>query len=417
MRIFAHGEILDGLYEITEVLGTGGMGQVYAAMDLRLEREVAVKACWPRIGRSVLRAEAKVLAALRHPGIVTVHAIGTHGGVDYVVMERLHGLTLCDHLQQRGPTAPFSVEETLDVLIDVADTLAVVHRTGYVHRDLKPSNIMLAPSNRVVLLDLGVSLRNDQAEHEDKMAGSPHYMAPEAITASMARGQGHLIDIYALGVIAFEMLTCRRPFEHQDMVKLLEMQLHRQPPRVSDYMKSVPVQLARLIGEILRKEPHERPQSVEVVSAWLRGIRRGQPNTDPSAPIVVLIADDDPDMRALVASFVEQALPNVSIRLAADGRQALEQFRRSAPDVAILDLDMPYMTGLELCMYVRGTAQAAETTLVAVSGEASPADRALLEHLGVARFINKTSSADIIFGQLVNLLRSIAHTRSRVLAA
>jgi eukaryotic-like serine/threonine-protein kinase len=415
-RIFVAGERLQGVYEVQDVLGTGGMGQVFGAIDHQLDREVAIKACWPRVDPQVLHSEAKALAALRHPGVVSVYAIGTHQQVDFIVMERLRGLTLYDHMVQRGQKAPFSVEEALDILIDISDALVVIHRAGLIHRDLKPANIMLAPGNRTVLLDLGISLRSERAEKEAQMAGSPHYMAPETIKSTMTRGKGHLIDIYALGIIAFEMLAGRRPFEHHDVTRLLDMQLYTEPPQLAEMAPRVPLHMCRLIGEMIRKDPAERPQSVEVVSAWLRGIRRSQRGANSIAPMSVLIADDDEGMRALLGSFVEQAIPGVSIHMAADGDEALTCFRRVAPDALILDLDMPRMTGVELCMYLRGTAQAAETTIVAVSGEASPADQALLEHLGVARFINKTSSSEEIFGPLVEILRSIHQTRLRVLA-
>lgn len=280
-RIFARGELVGDVYEVGDVIGSGGMGQVFAAMDRSLEREVALKACWPRVERSVLRAEAKTLAALRHAGIVTVHTLGRHEGVDFLVMERLCGRTLHEHIQQRKGSVPFSVEESLDVLMHVADTIAVIHRTGFIHRDLKPANIMLTHERRPVLLDLGVSFRSDQVESENRMAGSPHYIAPEAVTASIARGQAHLIDVYALGIIAFEMLTGRRPFDDEETVNILDMHLHADPGRVSDHVAGVPVHLDRLIARMMRKRPEERPPSAMVVAARLRELRRGARHCTP----------------------------------------------------------------------------------------------------------------------------------------
>ena len=280
-RIFARGELVGEVYEVGDVIGSGGMGQVFAAMDHCLEREVALKACWPRVERSVLRAEAKTLAALRHTGIVTVHTLGRHQDVDFLVMERLSGRTLHEHIQQRKRSVPFSVEEALEVLTHVADTIAVIHRTGFIHRDLKPANIMLTHERRPVLLDLGVSFRSDQLASENRMAGSPHYIAPEAVTASIAPGQAHLIDIYALGVIAFEMLTGRRPFDDEETVNILDMHLHADPGRVSDHVSGVPVQLDRLIARMMRKHPEERPPSAMVVAARLRELRRGARRCSP----------------------------------------------------------------------------------------------------------------------------------------
>lgn len=274
-RIFAEGEMVAGTYAIGEVIGSGGMGQVFAAVDRSLDREVALKACWPRVGRAVLHAEAKALAAVRHPSLVTVHTMGVHEGVDFMVMERLHGRTLHEHIQQRKGSVPFSVEEALDILIRVADAVAMVHRAGFIHRDLKPANIMLVHGGRPVLLDLGVSFRRDQLEQENRMAGSPHYIAPEVIRGSIRTGQAHLIDIYALGIIAFEMLAGRRPFEDQETSHLLEKHLGATPPRISEHASGIPLHLDRLIAQMMRKHPSERPPSATVVAARLRELRRG----------------------------------------------------------------------------------------------------------------------------------------------
>lgn len=411
-RLFQRGELLDDVYEVGEILGTGGMGQVFEAVDRRLDREVAVKALWPEFDGSYIRDEGRALAALRHPGVVAVHAMGHHGGVEYLIMERLRGLSLRDHISHRGKESPFPVDETLDILIDIADALTILHRAGFVHRDLKPDNVMLAPGNRTVLLDLGISLRQDRTQPRRRIAGSPHYMAPESISGGDI---GPAADVYALGVIAFEMLTGRVPFDHRDKLKILSMHLECAPPRATDLAPNVPPHLDRLIHEMMRKDPRERPHSMDVVGAWLRGIRRGQRTLEREAPPMVLIADDDEDMRALLASFVEQAVPEARVRICADGHEALRGFRECAPDLALLDLDMPRMTGIELCMYLRGTAQAARTSIVAISGAASEADRQLLRQLGVRRFVDKLDSANELFDSIVAELRGIVRTRSRLL--
>lgn len=285
-NIFRQGEQVADIYEIGEILGSGGMGQVFAAVDRCLDREVAIKACWPWVERSVLHTEARALAAVHHPGIVTVHTMGVHRDVDFIVMERLHGRTLHDHVQQRKDGLPFSAEEALDILIEMAEAVAAVHRAGFIHRDLKPANVMLVHGRRPVLLDLGVSFHTDQLEQENRMAGSPHYIAPEVVGTAIQHGQAHLIDVYALGIIAFEMLSGQRPFENEDTVQLLEMHLRTDVPRLAARVPGVLPQLDALVAEMMAKRPMDRPQSATVVAARLRELRRsvkrGRAGSEPA---------------------------------------------------------------------------------------------------------------------------------------
>ncbi|WP_199350865.1 serine/threonine-protein kinase [Haliangium ochraceum] len=280
-RVLQPGTVIAGLYRIDDLLGTGGMGQVYAATQLLTGVHYALKVCHPGIPAEILDAEVRALEAVLHPGIVRVHATGSHEGIPFLIMERIYGSTLRQHLHEAeaenlacGRAAPrMPVERVISILASIADALAVLHEHGFVHRDLKPSNIMLTSDDRPVLLDLGVSCQSIEAEHERRLAGSPHYIAPEVITASIAKHQAPCIDIYALGVIAFEMLTGARPFDSHTQLDPLRQQLHAVPPRVSELVAEVPQGLEHLIEEMLRKEADERPRSARVVAARLRALQ------------------------------------------------------------------------------------------------------------------------------------------------
>ena len=138
--IFSPGEIVAENYEIRCMLGEGGMAQVWEARDHVLDRRVALKAAWPDPRLPPLRNEARALAAFRHPSLVTVHALAHHRGIEMIVMERIYGISLADHIEQRlQGGVPFKVKEVLTPLIDVAEGLAVVHRAGIAHRDIKPT--------------------------------------------------------------------------------------------------------------------------------------------------------------------------------------------------------------------------------------------------------------------------------------
>ena len=147
--LFGIGEVLGEAYEIRALLGQGGMGQVFDAYDRNLSRRVAIKANFPEVPQSV-RNEAQALAAVHHPGVVGVYALGTHGGVDYMVMEHVAGVTLAHHLER---LEDIPLAERVDLLIAIADGLAAIHRAGISHGDVKPENILLSASGRLVLTD------------------------------------------------------------------------------------------------------------------------------------------------------------------------------------------------------------------------------------------------------------------------
>lgn len=271
--LFEIGDCLNGTYEIRAVLGKGGMGQVFEAHDRILNRTVAIKASWSHIAFGSLIQEARALAALNGRGVPAVFGMGQHRGVEFCVMERMYGKTLAAHMQNRLRRGMFDIDEVLEMMIGVADALAELHGSGLIHRDLKPANIMLAPRNRTVLLDLGLFLTQGRTGNEISLCGSPRYLAPEAITASIELGQCHLLDVYSLGIIGFILLTRRHPFQQTEPSKILWSHVHATPPKLSTLRQDVPWRLERLIDEMLAKDPKDRPFSADSIAAELSTIR------------------------------------------------------------------------------------------------------------------------------------------------
>ncbi len=188
-------------------------------------------------------------------------------------MERLYGKTLAAHMQNHLRAGIFDIDEVLELMIGIADALAEIHSAGLIHRDLKPTNIMLAPRNRTVLLDLGLFLTQGCTGNDVSLCGSPRYLAPEAITATVEVGQCHLLDIYSLGIIGFIMLTRRHPFVETDPARILSSHIHAEPPKLSTLRADVPFQLERIIDEMLAKDPRDRPFSADCIAAELSTIR------------------------------------------------------------------------------------------------------------------------------------------------
>jgi serine/threonine protein kinase len=265
-RLLPHGTVLGGDLEVRGVLGEGGMGQVYEALDRSLNRRVAVKVGWPDVGSNVL-IEAQAMATIRHPSVVSIYSVGRHLGMDYAVMELIHGSNLEEHVDRRRSSGLLlPLDEVVQLLTGVADGLAAVHRAGMAHRDIKPPNILLAPANRIVLTDFGIFQPEIYATKSKNPAGSPTYMAPETIRGAVHPGEAYLVDAYALGVLAFELLTGDVPFTGEGVQKIFWLHLTQEPPKVTDKRPSAPPRLSRLVAELLAKDPSARPQSMEEVS-------------------------------------------------------------------------------------------------------------------------------------------------------
>jgi Tol biopolymer transport system component/tRNA A-37 threonylcarbamoyl transferase component Bud32 len=271
-----------GAYEIVALLGTGGMGDVYKARDIRLGRNVALKVLKRELAerpdaRQRFEREARAISSLNHPHICTLHDVGEHDllPAGFLVMELVEGETLAARLQ-RGP---LPVDQALEYAVQIADTLAAAHRHGIVHRDLKPANIMLT-AHGVKLLDFGLAALRPGSESvrgydqslttEATILGTLHYMAPEQI---QGKPTDERTDIFALGAMVHEMLTRRKAFEADNPASVFAALLDREPPPVSVERNDAPAALDRVIGRCLAKSPEARWQSAADLASELRWLR------------------------------------------------------------------------------------------------------------------------------------------------
>jgi serine/threonine protein kinase len=273
-----------GPYVVRDELGRGGMGVVYLADDTRLGRRVALKALHPHVAagaeqRERLRQEARFAAALSHSGIATVYALEEFDGAMYVASEYVPGRTLRAVLQD----GPVSLPLLIDIATQIARVLAAAHAQGIVHRDLKPDNVMLTPAGVIKVLDFGLA-RSDRPEavrltRSGTVVGTPAYMAPEQLLGEVADFRA---DLFALGVVIYEMASGGNPFEAATLAATVDRVVRHEPPPLSTVC-AVPPALETIVQTCLRKRPSERYRSTELTAGELERVARQLAITKESA--------------------------------------------------------------------------------------------------------------------------------------
>ena len=261
-------DTVDDQFVIRKQLGRGGMSSVWDAYDKAFQRGVALKTTHAaELSAKLIMDEARALAAVRHPGLPIAHSIGRQRGWTYLVLERLYGVTV-EHLMlnPERPNARISVVEAVRILTGVAEVLSAVHAAGMVHHDVKPANVMLCAGGRVVLLDFGIMIPEVDAAAA-MAAGTPRYLAPETVLGALRPGQANLLDVYALGVMAFELLAGRPPFHAAHINDLMRMHICDRAPDLLALRADIPIALADLIDNCLAKSTSDRPDIDQVLWA------------------------------------------------------------------------------------------------------------------------------------------------------
>ena len=277
------GRVFDS-YEVQDLIATGGMSEVYRALDRRLRRLVAIKVLPEHLSgdperRERFHREARLVSSLNHPHVCALYHVGTHDGLDYLVMEHLEGETL----QRRLSRGPMTWREALEYLIQIADALESAHRQGIVHRDLKPANVMITKSGAKVL-DFGLGARRapsdgsaaERALHgskeltvEGRIMGTVPYMAPEQL---QGKSTDQRTDIFAFGALAYEMLAGEAAFDADSAAGLIGVILKEMPESIATKAPDVPPVLARAITRCLSKEPRDRWQTTTDLLYELRSV-------------------------------------------------------------------------------------------------------------------------------------------------
>ncbi|MFD0818922.1 protein kinase, partial [Micromonospora zhanjiangensis] len=261
--------LLDGRYRVGDPLGSGGMARVWRGRDLRLDRPVAVKklsggGLSQAYARERFDQEARAIARLSHPNIVSVYDFGSEDDEPYLIMELVEGPTVARRLADGDP---LPVADAVAIAVQVCDGLAAAHAAGIVHRDVKPANLIISPSGLVKICDFGVARLLDATGHAELTMsgismGSPQFMAPEQINHEEV---GPRTDLYALGCTLYAMLTGNPPFHGAPPIGIMHQHVHKPPRPVRELRPQVPAEVADLVAELLAKAPEDRPADADTV--------------------------------------------------------------------------------------------------------------------------------------------------------
>src|SRR5579859_7703286 len=259
--------VLAGRYKLVAPLGEGGMAAVYRGRDLRLNREVAIKILHDDLTRdraylARFEREAQTVASLSHPNIVPVYDVGEDGTTRFIVMEYVRGKTLRDSIELQGLIPP---DRAVAVLLPVLDALGYAHAQGLIHRDVKPQNILIATDGTPRLADFGIAhLADGSATRTAAILGSAQYLSPEQSRGEEASPRS---DLYACGIVLYEMLTGKPPFEGPNALAIAHQHLHAVPPRIGGTGN-----MGGIVARALEKDPEARFQSAHEFAQALRDV-------------------------------------------------------------------------------------------------------------------------------------------------
>ncbi len=408
--------LVDGRYLVEAPLGKGTLGVVFKARDRDLDRDVALKLIATRAAEDPaavnrLRREAAALAAIRNEHVVQVYSFGAHRSSYFFAMEYVRGLTLEELISAHVDHGAFvPVHRALTILLQIAEGLEAAHAVGLVHRDVKPDNVIIEEhSGRPVLVDFGIAHR---AGADESAAGTPSYMAPEQTGLTKSTAIGPATDVYGFACTAFDLLANRPPFLGV-MVNVLTHQAHVDPPRLSSLRPEL-APLDLIFARALAKQAELRFPSagalrvaLEAVAArWLSeppGATSRETSdeplvaTDPAAARVLIVDDDAAFLRfASCAAELAARGEAVEVRTAASGAVALQSARIHAPDVVILDFDMPRLDGLATLSALRALPGGTRSQVLVVSARAGDDERWKFGVLGVGSFVEKPVALPVL---------------------
>ncbi len=331
------GQKLNDRYLVEELIGEGATAAVYRGMDMRLRRTVAIKILLPHVHvttKQRFEREAMAAAKLNHPGIMSIYDVGQDRDASYIVVELVKGKPLYEYI-------PAQADFVARIGQQICLALDYAHRGGIIHRDVKPANIYVTEDGTIKIMDFGLAIPVEGGQKRltalGSIIGTPAYLSPEQ---AQGKPLDPRTDLYSLGVVMYEMITGQLPFDADDIASILLQQVNKPPVKPSEFAPDMPRWLESVILKALEKQPDARYQTAAAMAAALSG---PAPAGVGSADAGVASAGGP----SALAAYLELSGDIVVVAEANDGQEAIDLARQHAPDVVLLDLNMPNVSGLE----------------------------------------------------------------------
>jgi putative two-component system response regulator len=387
-----------GAYRIMERIGRGGMSTVYRAYHAALDRYVAIKVLPDFFAdepgyRERFQQEARSVARLKHPNILEIYDFGSEAGTAYLVLELVDGGTLTDRLGK-----PMELREVIRVLEQLGSALDHAHAHGILHRDIKPSNVLIHKDGTPVLADFGLARMAGTLRRltsSGTVMGTPEYMSPEQAADEPV---GPTSDLYSLAIVTYEMLTGRVPFPGSTPAAVLLSHVTKSMPILRELKGELSAHVEEVLRRALSKQPGERYQSAAAFVAALKPAawpsRQSEDGVMPTRRLaraerlpVVLVVDDGAANRDLIEACL--AGVECQVRTAEDGPSALKAIQASAPDLVLLDVQMPGMDGFEVCRRIKANLSSRLLPVVMITSLDQTADRVHALEVGADDYMTK----------------------------
>ncbi|MBN2385189.1 protein kinase [bacterium] len=407
LKTLPSGHLLLNRYEILKLIGKGGMSVVYKAHDVILDEMVALKILKPSMAENQdmvqrFKREIKLGRKIKHPNVCHIYDFGFVEELFFISMEFLDGTPLSKTISNIE-SLPLDVR--VEITRGILEAIAAAHKENIIHRDLKPSNIMLVTGYKPVIMDFGISrmARESDITAAGDLLGTPIYMAPDQFTGNTPDQRS---DIYALGVIFYELFTGMPPFTGETAIEIAMKHLKNTPRKPSKLNPDIPVLIEQIILKCLEKEPGQRYQTVREILQLFREAKSSIVTREKKEETLkrVLIADDDYNIRTLLGVALKKN--GLDVIYAQNGHEALSMCLEGKPDVIVTDLMMPQMDGLQMIEFLKDNTLLNKTPLVVISAKSDKDYIAYCKSMGIAEYFTKPFDIQKFVRYIKSILQS-----------